>query len=202
MPIRLLLKYLLTAFTIILVPVYIHYYGLQNFLWLSDIGLFLTIIGLWWQRTLFISMATVCVFVTESIWNIDFFAELLLRVNLITLSDYMFDNSYSLFLRSLSLFHVVLPVVWIWYLMKCGYDRRAFKYGTMLYWVILICTYIGTDSATNINWVFLPQVHSLPLSIHPLVWVIMLAIGFPLCIFLPTHLICKAIFKKSSQCST
>ncbi len=197
--IRFLLKYLLTAFILILVPVYIHYYGLQNFLWLSDIGLFLTLIGLWWHRALFISIATVCVFVTESIWNIDFFAELLFGVNLITLSDYMFDDAYSPFLRGLSLFHVVLPIIWIWYLYKYGYDKRALKYGTLLYWTILICTYIGTDSTANINWVFLPEVCPLPVHIPPLVWVIMLAVAFPLFIFLPTHLVCSAVFKKAAK---
>lgn len=197
--IRFLLKYLLTAFILILVPVYIHYYGLQNFLWLSDVGLFLTLIGLWWNRALFISMATVCVFLTEFIWNIDYFAELFFGVNLIDLSDYMFDESYSLFLRSLSLFHVALPIIWIWYLYKHGYDRRAFKYGTLMYWTILICTYIGTDSTANINWVFLPEVSPLPVHIPSLVWVIILAVAFPLFIFLPTHLICSAVFKKSKS---
>ena len=187
------LKYFLTLFVIILIPTYLHYYGPQNFLWLSDIGLFLTVLALWTHSRLLMSMAAVGVLVTELIWNIDYFGELLFNVNIITLSDYMFDNSYPMVLRAISLFHVFVPVIWIWYLIKYGYDKRAFGYFTILYWIVLIATYLCTDPDKNINWVFLPLESGW--QIASLTWVIFLAVFFPLCIFLPAHYLFKKVFK-------
>lgn len=188
------LKYFLTIFVIILIPVYWHYYGPQNFLWLSDIGLLLTVLSLWLHMPLLISIAVVGVLITELIWNIDFFVDLLIGVNIIDLSDYMFDSQYPLMLRGISLFHVFAPIIWIWYLARYGYDKRAFWYTTVGYWMILLVTYFCTDPAKNINWVFLPQTYPMPLMLNQIGWLIILFIGFPLLIFLPTHYFCMRMF--------
>lgn len=190
------LKYFLTTFVAILIPVYVHYYGWQNFLWLSDIGLFLTLAALWQHSTLLMSMAVVGVLFTELIWCVDYFVDLLSGFNLIDLADYMFDNGYPLALRGISLFHVFVPAIWIWYMIKFGYDRRAFYYMTALYWLVLLATYTLTDPAANINWAFLP--HANPcIRFSLLGWVSFLFVAFPLFIFLPSHFICKRLFKKA-----
>ena len=188
------IKYFLTLFTLILVPTYWYYYGIQNFLWLSDIGLFLTVMSLWLNSVLLMSIAAVAVLAIELIWNIDFFGELIFGVNIIDLADYMFDPSYSLFLRTLSLFHVITPLIWIWHLKRCGYDSRALGFATVLYWIDVLIVYLFTRPEENINWVFLPLIN-LNYYISPFVWVIFLCVGFPLFIFLPTHYIFKKIFK-------
>ena len=193
-------KFFLTLFTIILIPIYWYYYGVQNFLWLSDIGLFLTVIGLWFNSRLLLSMAAVGVLAVELAWNIDFFA-LIFNINLIYLAHYMFDSTYPIFLRVLSSFHIINPLVWIWYLAHSGYDKRAFYYFTVLYWIVLIVTYLFTHPKKNINWAFLPQVYAIP-HISPLAWVIFLFICFPLLVFLPTHYVCKKIFKDVNQASS
>lgn len=189
------LTYALTAFVICLIPIYWYYYGIENFLWLSDIGLFLTVIALWLNSTLIMSIAAVAIFVVELIWGVDFFVDLLFNINLIDLSDYMFDIHYPLALRILSLFHLITPAIWIIYLTRYGYDRRALMYGTLMYWVVLCTTYMFTTPKENINWTFIPQAYHLD-YISPLTWVLLLAAGFPLLIFLPTHLIFKKLFKQ------
>jgi hypothetical protein len=190
----LLLKIFLTCFTAILIPVYWRKYGIQNFLWLSDIGLFLTVLSLWTHSALLMSMAIIGALLVEIVWNIDFFLELLFNRNCITgLADYMFDSHYSLTLRGLSLFHIAMPLIWILHLAQYGYDTRALYYFTPLYWIILLITYCYTQPKDNINWVFYPHVYSIQ-SVSPRAWVLLLAIGFPLFIFLPTHLTCKALF--------
>ena len=188
-----LVKFLLTGLSLIIIPVYTYNYGVQNFLWLSDIGLFVTVVALWQQSVLLMSMAAVGVLAVELIWNIDFFVDLLVGINLIDLSDYMFDASYSLLLRGLSLFHVIMPIVWVLYIAQYGYDRRAFWYATIAYWVILLLTYTLTDSAENINWVFIPQAYGL--AIAPIAWVAFLFVSFPAFIFLPTHFLFTKCFK-------
>ena len=191
-----LIKYFLTLFTLILVPTYWYYYGVQNFLWLSDIGLFLTVMSLWLHSAMLMSIAAVAVLVIELVWNIDFFGELIFNVNIIDLADYMFDPSYPFFLRILSLFHVITPLVWIWYLKRYGYDTRALRFSTILYWVDVWIVFLFTEPIKNINWVFLPQVNGTH-GISPVVWVLFLCVAFPLFIFLPTHYIFKKIFKST-----
>lgn len=180
----------------VLIPVYWHYYGPLNFLWLSDMGLFLTTFGLWFNMPVLISMAAVGVMLTELIWCVDYFAALFLGLNIIDLSDYMFDGGYPLLLRGLSLFHVAMPIIWVLYLIDYGYDRRAFWYMTILYWIMVIFTYTLTEPAANVNWVFLPLFKPM-LGLAENVWMILLMILFPLCIFLPTHFVCMRLFKKA-----
>ena len=191
------LKYFLTIFVALLIPVYLQYYGWQNFLWLSDIGLFLTVLALWFHSSLLMSMAVVGVMFTELVWCVDYFGELLFGYNLIDLSDYMFDSNYPMALRAISLFHVFVPIIWIWYLAKYGYDRRAFWYMSFLYWLVLAATYLFTDAAANINWVFVPHARS-GMALSQSMWVAFLFAAFPLFIFLPSHFLCTKLFKKSS----
>lgn len=187
-----LITILLTMFTSILIPTYWYYYGPQNFLWLSDIGLFLTVLALWHRSLLLMSMAA-NLFIIELAWNIDFFGKLIFNIITISLADYMFNSSYPPLLRALSLFHIVLPIIWLSYLKKYGYDQQALYYITGLYWIILPITFFYTDPTKNINWVFLPQACVIA-TISPTAWVIFLALFFPLLFFLPAHFFYKTFF--------
>src|SRR5207237_3890877 len=73
-PAPLWLRIGLTAFVAFLVPYYWRHYGPQTFLWLSDAGLFLTVIALWRADRLLISMMAIGVLPLELFWNIDFFS--------------------------------------------------------------------------------------------------------------------------------
>ena len=188
------LTYLTFLFLMILIPTYLHYYGPQNFLWLSDMGLFLTCLALWLNKPVLMSMAAVGVLVLELIWCFDFFAELLFNINPIDLSDYMFNASLPILLRAISLFHVATPIIWVRYLWQFGYDKRALNYFIALYWVVLMLTYQLTDPVENINWVFMPKVVNMG-AITPVAWLLIMIIGFPLLLFWPTHLCYKKFFK-------
>lgn len=191
-------KYLLTIFMIVLVPVYWRHYGPLNFLWLSDIGLFLTTFGLWLHKPILVSMAVVGVMAMELAWCVDYFLQLFFVIQTIHLADYMFDRGYPLMLRGLSLFHVAMPIIWILYLIHYGYDRRAFWYTTFLYWVLMIYTYTLTDPAANVNWVYLP-VWKPDWGLSTNGWLILLVVLFPLCVFLPTHYMCTKFFRSYSK---
>lgn len=188
-----IIKILLTLFVAILIPVYWLNYGPSNFLWLSDIGLFLTVLALWFESPLLISIPAIGILPVEIAWNIDFFTRLITGYTPIGIADYMFDQKYSIFLRSLSLFHIVLPIIWIWYLHKWGYDRRAFFYMTLLGSAAFITTYVFTDPQANINWIFNPIVHHW--QINSLAWLMVLLISFPLFIFLPMHFLLSKLCK-------
>jgi hypothetical protein len=182
-----------TFFVLILVPTYWHYYGPQNFLWLSDVGLFLTVCALWFKSSLLISICVLGILPLEIVWNIDFIAELLTGHPLSGLAHYMFDSHYPLFVRIISLFHIAMPIIWIFHLYAWGYNPKAFRYTLFLIWTTLLLTYLITDSAHNINWVFMSHAHHWPISSQ--VWLLMLMVIVALIIFC-MHSICKHVFKR------
>ena len=147
------LKLAYTGFIALLAPVYWWKYGPANFLWFCDIALGLTLVSLWLEVSLPASMAALGL-LPEFYWNLDFFARLVLGVNVGGLSSYMFDGHWPLYLRGLSLFHIFLPVLLIWLIWRLGYDRRALAAQTAVAWVVLPCCYLFTRREANINWVF------------------------------------------------
>ena len=61
-----------TAFMAVLVPVYWSKYGVTNFLYFCDVALFLTLIGVWWEKRIFASMAAVGILLPQFLWCADF----------------------------------------------------------------------------------------------------------------------------------
>ena len=70
MPLWLKLAY--TAFMAVLVPVYWHYYGPTNFLYFCDVALILTLVGIWLESPLLISMCAVGILAPQALWVVDF----------------------------------------------------------------------------------------------------------------------------------
>lgn len=188
----LFLKLLLTAWVAIIIPIYWKNYGLQNFLWFSDIALFGTVFALWLESPFLMSTIMLYSLPVEILWNIDFFIYLVSGYHFVGTAYYMFEAKYSLFLRFLSLFHMILPVVWVLYLFKFGYDVRALPYAVILCWATLILTYLFTDPQANINGVFYPEVYRWKIS--PRRWLILLLIIFPV-MYLLMHVVFLTIQK-------
>src|ERR1043166_1065814 len=125
-----------TAFMIVLVPVYWYYYGPTNFLYFCDVSLFLTLVGIWIESPLLISMCAVGILAPQTLWVADFVLNIV-GVHLTGMTDYMFKHENSLFLRALSLFHGWLPFVLAWLVWQLGYDKRGFPAWTVLAWVLV-----------------------------------------------------------------
>lgn len=178
-----------------LVPAYLLEYGPSNFLWGSDIALLVTPAGLWLESRLLLSMMALAILIPELCWSLDLLIRLTAGIDAIGVrgTRYMFDASIPVFVRSLSLFHVALPVVLLWSLYRLGYHRRALLGQSLLAWVVFPVSYLVSDSAANINWVYgfgdTPQTW-LP---GPL-YVLLLMALFPLVIYLPTHLVLRRLF--------
>lgn len=181
-----------TLFMAVLVPVYWRTYGLANFLWFSDIALFVTTIALWMESSLLASMMAIAVLLPELFWNISFFGSLVFRRQILGLTAYMFNPKYTRFQRALSLFHIVLPPLLLWMVWCLGYDRAAFLAQTVLAWIVLPITYLFTDPEENINWVFGPGEKPQNRIPRPLYFLLVL-LFFPLCVYLPTHLLLQWI---------
>jgi len=190
------LKFVYTAFMIVLVPVYWHYYGPTNFLYFCDIALLLTLIGLWLDSPLLISMCAVGILAPQTLWVIDFVFGLV-GITLVGMTTYMFKHENSLFLRGLSLFHGWLPFLLAYLIWRLGYDRRGFVAWTALAWaLLLICFFFIPPpnpnaglTPVNINYVGGPSDGAPQPWLPPYAWFAGMMIGLPLLLFLPVHLL-------------
>jgi hypothetical protein len=177
-------KIVFSVYLCVLVPIYWREYGPTNFLWASDIALFVIFAAVWLENRLLNSMMVIGVLPFELAWILDFAT----GSQLLGMASYMFDAELPLYLRLLSLYHMMLPVVMIFLLYRLGYDRRALVAQTMLIWVILPVTYLVTSPADNVNLVFglgkEPQT-----ALHPLLYLSLEMILLPVVICLPVHLV-------------
>lgn len=152
--IPLTLKASFIAFLAMLIPVYWVHYGPSNFLWYSDIILGLSFLAVMSESRFIASMGAVGGIFLESYWSVNFLSQLLFNYRITSLTDYMFDSSLPLWLRLISLFHVALPPLLIWLVVRLGYHRKAWMAQIVLAWVVLFTTWFLTEPSKNINWVF------------------------------------------------
>jgi hypothetical protein len=195
-----------TAFLAVLLPVYLHTYGPANFLWFCDAALLLTIVGMWWESSLLISMCAVGILLPQCLWVMDFGVNCL-GFHFLNLTSYMFDRHLPLFTRGLSLFHGWLPFLLLWLLARLGYDKRALAAWTALAAGLVLVCYFFTPAAgahladpnlpININYVYgfndqqpQPWVNQ---NLYVILWLAVLW----LVAYFPTHLVLRKIFVSS-----
>lgn len=189
-------KIAFSAFMAVLVPVYVYWYGPTNFLYFCDVSLILTLIGIWTESALLISMCAVGLLLPQALWVLDFVARAG-GYSLIGMTEYMFVSEHSFFLRFLSGFHGWLPLLLVFLIWRLGYDPRALFRWSVLAWVLLLLCYFVMPppipdpgmTPVNINYVFGPSDTAHQTFVPPLVWLAGLMIGLPLLAFIPTHFI-------------
>ncbi len=187
------LKLSFTLMVIIIVPIYWKHWGPKNFLWFSDLALFGLTIALWLESSLLVSMMAVMVLLAEIAWNLDLLMRLVLRIDLLGLTGYLFSGNQPLFVRLLTLFHIPLLVVMIYSVSSLGYDSKAFLYQLPFAWLILIVTYLSKPEE-NMNWIYgWGDTHQK--AIHPNLYFLILMILYPLLAMLPVHLILNWVLK-------
>jgi hypothetical protein len=190
------LKLTYTAFMAVLIPVYLHFYGPTNFLYFCDIALILTLIAIWPENALIISMCAIGIVIPQAVWVVDFLVNLG-GFSLTGMTDYMFQSNHSLFLRLLSLFHGWMPFLLLFLVWKIGYDRRALWPWAGLFWaVMLICFFFMPPptpdpglTPVNINYVWGMRDTEAQTMLPAWLWLTSLMIGVPLFVFMPAHFI-------------
>lgn len=191
------IKIAYTAVALLVAVVYLLHYDPSNFLWFSDIALLVTAVALWLENPLLVSTMAVGVLLPELFWNVGFFTRLLTGFHLSGLTDYMFDPERPLFLRGLSLFHVIVPAVLVYALFKLGYDPRALWAQTALAWLVLPLSYRLAPPSENVNWV--RGLSNKPQQRLPsLVYLALVMIAFPVLVYAPTHFILQAFFETAA----
>lgn len=182
------IKLAYTLFVCVIVVIYARKHPLANFLWFSDIALLGMVAALWLENSLLASMMALAVLLPDVAWNVSFFGRLATGKGIPGLTDYMFDSDYPRYVRAFSLFHVFMPVLLVWTVMRLGYAPQALPAQTLLCWIVLMLTYWLTDPKLNVNWVFglgdKPQQR-----IPPRVYLVLPIVVFPVLVYLPTHLL-------------
>jgi hypothetical protein len=181
--------------TLVIIVIYWRKYGVGNFLWFSDIALIGAVPALWFEQRLLASMLALSVLLPEVAWNVSYFGQLLTGKRISGLTDYMFEAERPTYLKLLSLFHVPLPPLLLWMVYRMGYDDNALLAQTLLAWVVLPMSFWLTRPFKNVNWVRGPGGEGVVQEwMHPLAWLGVMMLAFPLLWYLPTHFILRAAF--------
>lgn len=178
-----------TALVCIIVPIYWQELGPTNFLWFSDIALISLVAAVWLENRLIASTMAVSVLLLEMAWVMDFVT----GGQFMGIAAYMFDETEPQLIRLLSgTFHLILPPLLLYLLLRLGYDRRAFRSQIMLALLVLPLTFVVTERTDNINWVYGlggPQT-----VLPPLVYLCLFFVALVVLIYLPSHLLFKHFF--------
>lgn len=188
------LKLAYSAFMAVLVPVYLTQYGPTNFLYFCDIALVLTLVGIWAESALLVSICAVGILAPQTLWVVDFAAQAAGHP-LTGMTAYMFNRETSPLLRGLSLFHGWLPFLLVYLVWRLGYDRRAWAAWSALAVVVLfVCFFLMPPprpdpglTPVNINYVWGMSDNAAQTMMPAWAWFTGLVVGIPLLICWPTH---------------
>ncbi|WP_347379719.1 hypothetical protein [Methylobacterium sp. Leaf466] len=198
LPIGLKLAY--TGFMAVLLPTYWTFYGPTNFLYFCDLALILTLIGIWTESALLVSMCAVGILLPQTLWVADFIASAV-GAPIVGMTAYMFKADASLFLRGLSLFHGWLPFLLVFLVWRLGYDQRAWGAWSLLAIVVLVVCFTLMPEPrpdpgfqpVNINYVWGMNDNVAQTLMHPYLWFAALVVGIPLLLCAPTHVVLKRL---------
>lgn len=204
------IKLAYSTFVAVLVPYYWQAYGPTNFLYFCDVALLMTLVGVWRESALLVSMPAVGILLPQALWQIDFLG-MVVGLPVTGMTGYMFDPKLTLFTRGLSFFHFWLPMLLLWLIWQLGYDRRAFKAWTVLAWgLVLICFFVmpappapadTPNLPVNINYVHGFSDAKSQEWMPPLAYLSLILFILPTCIYLPTHLLLDRVFRPTGDTS-
>jgi hypothetical protein len=203
------LKIAYTGFLAVMIPVYWINYGPTNFLYFCDVALLLTLVGIWRENALLISLPAVGILIPQALWCIDFLFQLS-GSRLTGMTGYMFDENRSQLLRGLSLFHGWLPFLLFYLVRKLGYDRRAVLGWSLLSAALCLIAYFmlpeagailaNPKSPRNVNYVFNLLSDEKPQTLMPpLAYLGTWIAALTFIVYIPTHFLLKKICPPSNQ---
>ncbi|MGA7191586.1 MAG: hypothetical protein WBY66_24035 [Candidatus Acidiferrales bacterium] len=190
-------RWLALLWLVVWVPVYWHAWGAGNFLHLCDVAVILACIGLWTGNALLLSSQAISSVVIDALWTLDVVTGLLFRRHFIGGTEYLFDGTMPLWIRLLSLFHIVMPFVLVWSLSRLGYDRRGFALQAAIALPVVIASRFVTP-AQNLNFAqTAPFFHRQlgPAPVHLTITYLAVVLG----VYSPTHVVFRRWFRPPEE---
>jgi hypothetical protein len=175
-----------SLWVLVWIPVYWHQYGVQNFLYFCDLGNLFICAALWLESPLLFSWQACGLLLFQTLYIVDLIGALLSGRHVIGGTEYMFDPHLPLFVRLLSLFHVVVPPLLLWAIWRLGYDGRGWKYQTVTAWIVVPINYFWRPQC-DVNWARGPFFREQHL-VRGLVYLAVYLVAVPVLVYWPTHL--------------
>ena len=186
------------AWLLVWIPTYWHTWGVANFLHLCDIAVVLTCLGLWSNSPLLLSSQAVSSLLIDTAWAVDAATRFLTGRHWIGGTEYLFDSSFPLWVRLLSLFHVVMPFLLLWALHRVGYDRRGWFAQSAIAIPVVVFARLAATPVTNINFVYADPFFHRSWGPWPLHLIAVLAF-LVFVVYFPTHLLLSRLFPSPRQ---
>jgi hypothetical protein len=117
-------KWAAGAWLALWLPLHLVAYPAWTLLWWCGHGSILAVLGLCLESRLVVSWQAVALLVPQALYVAEALARLATGARGGGTS-YLFDEAVPLHVRTLSLFHFVVPVLLVWAVRRLGYDRRA-----------------------------------------------------------------------------
>ena len=174
-----------TIWVLCWMPVYWQQYGAHNFLFFCDLGNVFILAALWAESGLLFSWQAVGLLFFQTLYTLDLAGALLFGPHLIGGTEYMFNASIPLYVRLLSLFHVVTPPLLLWAVARLGYDRRGWKLQTLACWILVPINFFWRPGF-DVNWARGPfgrEQHFMPGLLYLAGYMVVV----PLLVYYPTH---------------
>jgi len=186
------IKLLWTLWVMAWLPLYWKYYGAQNFLYFCDLGNLLILAGLWLESSLIFSWEACGLLVFQTLYAVDLIGAWFFHKHWIGGTEFMFDASVPFYLRMFSLFHIVVPPLLLWGVWRLGYDKRGWKYQTVLCWIVVPINHYWRP-LYNVNWArgLGHEQHLVPGLAYLLSYLILV----PAVVYWPTHLVLQRWMK-------
>jgi hypothetical protein len=190
-------KWLSIIWLAVWLPTYSIVWGWANFLHFCNVAVLLTCLGFLIESPLLLSSQAVSSIPVNLLWVIELSSNLLLGHPVFGGTEYMKDASIPLWVRCLSLYHFILPLILLWGLLCLGYDRRGWKLQGAISLLVLSLSRF-TDPAKNINFVFQdPLLHKT--WGYPLLQVTVIWLGLIVILYWPTHRVLCRMFSEPKK---
>lgn len=187
------LKISYTVWVIAWIVLYKQFVGWNHYLWLCHLGNIILAIGLWTENPLILSWQALALLIPDLIWTLDFLIGLTTGQTPLGSAWYMFHPAFPRLQKALALFHLFLPLLLTYCLVRFGYDRRALPLHLGYCWIVFPLSYCVSTETDNINWVLGPfgrVQHVVP----PLVYLPVAMIAYVVVLYLPSHWLLRRLF--------
>jgi len=147
------LRVVAAVFLVVYVPAYALAYGFANFLFLCNLSVILSMIGVLWANPLLLSSQALAATLVGAVWALDATSRVLLDRHAFGVTEYMWDPRWPALTRGLSLYHLALPPLLLWAVRRVGYDRRALALQSALALAGVVAGR-ALGPAANVNYAF------------------------------------------------
>jgi len=168
-----------------------------HLIWLCDLTLLITGIGLIFGNSLLISSQVIGTLLVQLSWNLDFWLRLITGSKVFGFTEYMFSPAHPVQVRILSVFHIFLPVFLIYGIIRLGYDLRGWRWQSYLTAGVYGLSFLTTNPSQDTNWVLGPfwkAQNVVPGWLWLIIWLMLIIIMY--WIF---HLILKKILRLKTE---